>query len=54
MYNLHCQLIDRSTQYYMQLQSEINSDEASIFQNKKYKELIKLAQMQQQYYCQQV
>tara|TARA_B110000285_G_C14832337_1_gene471438 strand:+ start:409 stop:531 length:123 start_codon:yes stop_codon:yes gene_type:complete len=31
----------------MQLQAEINSDEASIFQNKKYKELIKLASAQE-------
>jgi hypothetical protein len=43
MYNLHCQLIEKSFQNAMQLQNEINSDEASIFQNKKYKELIKLA-----------
>lgn len=43
VYNLHAQLFDKSTQYYIQIQSEINSDEASIFQNKKYKELIKLA-----------
>lgn len=43
MYNLHCQLIEKSMTNAMQLQAEINSDEASIFQNKKYKELIKLA-----------
>ena len=47
VFNLHAQLCDKSQQYVLQLQNEINSDEASIFANKKYKELLKLANAQQ-------
>lgn len=39
--------MEKSLSNYMQLQAEINSDEASIFQNKKYKELVKLAVAQE-------
>mmetsp|Transcript_4445 Transcript_4445/g.6571 ORF Transcript_4445/g.6571 Transcript_4445/m.6571 type:complete len:188 (+) Transcript_4445:311-874(+) len=54
VFNLHGQLGDKATQYCMQLQNEINSDEASIFQNKKYKQLLVLAGQQQAEMCQQI
>lgn len=54
VFNLHSQLADRALQNGNQLQIEINSDEASIFSNKKYKEIQKLAVSQQQEYCLQV
>jgi hypothetical protein len=50
-FNLHGQLADKSMDYCISLQHEINSDEASIFQNKKYKELLKLANQQQEETC---
>lgn len=40
-------MIEKSISSYTQLQQEINGDEASIFGNKKYKELIKIAAQQQ-------
>ena len=45
-FNLHGQFADKSMDYCISLQHEINSDEATIFQNKKYKELLKLANHQ--------
>ena len=42
-YNILGQLIDKAMQSYNIVQQEINRDEGAIFQNKKYKELIKLA-----------
>ena len=45
-FNLHGQFADKSMDFSISLQHEINSDEASIFQNKKYKELLKLANQQ--------
>jgi hypothetical protein len=54
VFNLHSQLADKSLEYCTQLQHEINSDEASIFQNKKYKELIKLAKLQEDEICEQI
>jgi hypothetical protein len=45
VFNLHGQLADKSMDYCTSLQHEINSDEASIFANKKYKELMKFAQL---------
>jgi len=47
VFSLHSQLADKAMHFCTQLQAEINSDEASIFQNKKYKELLKLAASQQ-------
>jgi len=47
VYNMHCFLADKCIQNCTSIQSEINSDEASIFGNKKYKELLKFAQTQQ-------
>lgn len=51
VFNLHGQLADKSLDYCTSLQHEINSDEASIFANKKYKELIKLAKLQEDEIC---
>ena len=45
-FNLHGQFADKSMDFSISLQHEINSDEASIFQNK-YKELLKLANQRQ-------
>lgn len=53
-FNLHGQLADKSMDQCVTLQHELNSDEASIFQNKKYKELVKLANMQQEEICAQI
>jgi hypothetical protein len=44
VYNIHSTLNDKSIYACAQLQSEINSDDAAIFSNKKYKEIVKLAQ----------
>lgn len=54
VFNLHGQLADKSLDYCTALQHEINSDEASIFSNKKYKELIKLAKLQEDEICAQI
>ena len=54
VFNLHGQLADKSLDYCTALQHEINSDEASIFANKKYKELIKLAKLQEDEICVQL
>lgn len=48
VYNCQAQLTDRSAQLCNQLQNEINCDEASIFQNKKYREILKFAIEQQE------
>lgn len=48
VFTAHAQLTDRSGQLCNQLQNEINCDEASVFQNKKYKEILKLANEQQE------
>lgn len=47
-------MADKAMEHCVQLQHEINSDEASIFGNKKYKELMKLAIMQQGEVCEQI
>jgi len=54
VFNLHSQLADKAIHNCSQLQAEINSDEGSIFQNKKYKELLKLAAIQQTSLCSQI
>lgn len=43
VFSAHCNLTDRCVQNCTHIQNEINSDEGSIFGNKKYKELLKLA-----------
>ena len=48
VFNAHAQLTDKSMQYCIQLQNEINCDEASVFQNKKYKEILRFAVEQQE------
>lgn len=45
-FSLHAALGEKSLLYCVHLQNEVNSDEAQIFQNKKYKDLMAVAQEQ--------
>lgn len=51
VFNLHGQLADKGQLYCIQLQNEINSDEAIIIKNDKYKKLVELAIIQQAEMC---
>ena len=54
VFSIHQLVTDKSMQLCNQYQQELNSDQCSIFSNKKYKELMKVAQMQESSLCNQI